>query len=108
MKKQLARVFLSLIMVLSVSVCMLASAKSTMKVCTSAADLGEIVMDGYNLGEKGSVQIIEGTYTSNKGNILNVLNNTSQLETRWQRGRWMWSTSLCTGTSGIYLQTQKC
>lgn len=72
MKKQLARVFLSLIMVLSVSVCMLASAKSTMKVCTSAADLGEIVMDGYNLGEKGSVQIIEGTYTSNKGNTFDV------------------------------------
>lgn len=72
MKKPIAQVLMTLFMVLAVSVCMLSSAKSNMKVCTSAADLGEIVMDGYNLGEKGSVQIVEGTYTSNKGNRCDI------------------------------------
>ena len=28
--------------------------------------------------------------------------------TRWQRCRWMWSTSLSMDTSGIHLQTQNC
>ena len=28
--------------------------------------------------------------------------------TRWQKSRWMWSTSLSMDTSGIHLQTQKC
>ena len=31
-----------------------------------------------------------------------------QMRTRWQRNRWMWSTSLSKDTSGLHLQTQKC
>ena len=36
------------------------------------------------------------------------LKKSSWGRTRLQRSRWMWSTSLSTGTSGIHLQTQKC
>ena len=34
--------------------------------------------------------------------------NSKKQRTRWQRSRWMWSTSFSTDTSGIHLQTQKC
>ena len=72
MKKKLISSLLSVLMVMAVAVCTLASAKSDINVCTSAADLGKIVMEGYNLGEKGSIQIVQGKYTSNKGNTFDV------------------------------------
>lgn len=72
MRKHVFALFVSFCLVVSLSVCMLASAKGDVRHCTTAADLGSIVMDGYNQGEKGSIQIIQGKYTSNQGNTMDV------------------------------------
>ena len=41
-------------------------------------------------------------------NLDSTLKSKDRGITRWQRSRWMWSTSLSMDTSGIHLQTQKC
>lgn len=72
MRKHILALLLSLSIIAALSVSTMASAKGDVRHCTSAADLGAIVMDGYNRGEKGSIQIIQGKYTSNKGNKMDV------------------------------------
>ncbi|MBQ8063801.1 MAG: hypothetical protein IJ230_07685 [Clostridia bacterium] len=72
MKKSLATILTSLFMAAVLAMSLLASAKSNVKHCSTAADLGSIVMDGYNRGEKGSIQIVQGKYTSNQGNTMDV------------------------------------
>lgn len=72
MKKNLVSGIISVFMVLVVTTCMIASAKENEVFCSSSADVASIVLEGYNQDELGPIQIVQGTYTSNKGNAFDV------------------------------------
>ena len=72
MKKKLFTLILTLCLTAALALCTVASAKSNKVLCTNVADVGTFVFDGYNQGEQGSIQIIQGNYTSNRGNTFPI------------------------------------